>query len=156
MARILCAEYPDLVEDMCSARPINIDTPEPQNFQASKTCGNEMLYAAFHKHSGKNTSFVRALRGALSSIGGVLANKKDSLSTLKAFMIDLVRVGKKMLVRLDWDEAVRPLMNYLRDQSSSIYLEIIQQYGHPTETQRYDALLVLEEIWKFPLSTFFL
>jgi hypothetical protein len=49
-------------------------------------------------------------------------------------------------VRIDWDEAVRPLLTYLRDQSSTVYIEIIQEFGIPTEAQQYDALLVMEEI----------
>jgi hypothetical protein len=146
LARILASDYPTLVEDMCQLRNVNSDTPAPGMYQAEKTCGIEMILATFHKHSGKNQSFVRALRAAICSIGGILANKKDTLSTLRAFMKNLIRVAKRMTVRIDWDEGVRPLLSYLRDQSSTVYIEIIQEYCHPTVAERYDALLVMEKI----------
>eukprot|EP01052_Picozoa_sp_SAG31_P018933 SAG31_NODE_1360_length_8638_cov_55.988055_9_plen_102_part_00 len=97
---------------------IKSSTHEPEMFQASKLCGMSMLYAIFHRHSDNNHGFMRAMKSALASLTGLLANKKDTLNTLRVIMKSLVIPAKKMNLKLEWEDVVKPVMRHLRDQST--------------------------------------
>jgi hypothetical protein len=73
------------------------------------------IYSVFHRHSDNNHGFMRALKNALSSLSGLLANKNDTLNTLRTIMKTLILPAKKMVLRLEWEDAVKPIIRHLRE-----------------------------------------
>eukprot|EP01052_Picozoa_sp_SAG31_P063549 SAG31_NODE_22473_length_524_cov_2.647059_1_plen_143_part_01 len=100
MARVLLGISPDLVDDLCTMQAIKSATHQPEMFQADKLCGMSMIYSVFHRHSDNNHGFMRALKNALSSLPGLLANKSNTLNTLKTIMKSLIVPAKKMNLRV--------------------------------------------------------
>eukprot|EP01052_Picozoa_sp_SAG31_P006792 SAG31_NODE_316_length_17841_cov_33.716154_12_plen_561_part_00 len=147
MARVLLSISPDLVDDLCTMQAIKSATHQAEMFQADKLCGMSMIYSVFHRHSDNNHGFMRALKNALSSLSGLLANKNDTLNTLRTIMKTLILPAKKMVLKLEWEDAVKPIIRHLRDQSNTIYLEVIEEFSTPSKAQEYDCLSVLEEIF---------
>ena len=106
-----------------------------------------MIYAAFHRHNDNNHSFMRAMKNAVSTLSALLANKKDTLATLRIIMKKIIEPAKKMKLKVDWEDGVRPIIAHLRDQSNTTYLEIIQMFNSPTSIDKHDCVTVLEEIF---------
>ena len=107
LAKIFLSVSLDLVEDICRVQAIKSNTPEPEMFQAKKTCALSMIYAWFHRHSDNNHSFMRAMKNALATLSGLLANRKDTLNTLKIIQKKIIEPAKKMNLKIDWEDAVR-------------------------------------------------
>ena len=146
LARIMTSISSEMVEDFCESRQIKTSTPEPEMFQANKRCAMSMIYSIFHKHSEKNHDFMKAMKAAVSSLIGLLANKKETLPTLRAIMKKIIQPAKKMNLMVDWEDSCRPILTFLRDQSNSTYMEVIQEYKNPLSSQRHDSIAVLEEL----------
>ena len=115
-------------------------------YKVVETCSSSIILGLFHKHSVQNTNYRWALRSALSNIISMLAHKQNTLSALKTVMKDLIIPAKQVLLVIEWDESVKPIMHYLCAQTHSNYMEVIQRFSHPLSNQRFDALPMFEEL----------
>eukprot|EP01052_Picozoa_sp_SAG31_P007868 SAG31_NODE_384_length_16414_cov_7.492308_1_plen_180_part_00 len=145
LARILTGVSSYLVEDVCESRQIktssHLNSNPTELFKANKRCGLSMIFAMFHKHSEKNHEFMRAMKAALSSLIAVLANKQDTLQTLRSIMKKLIQPAKKMNLLIDWDDSCKPIITFLRElRSSSVAVRVHGRTAVPraSRSRRYE------------------
>ena len=81
----------------------------------------------------------------LENLGGLLS-QKPCLASIRQIPKEVVMPAKKLSVKPEWHGCVFPLLRTLREQSSTVFINIINEFEKPEDSQLEDSLGVLETL----------